>query len=277
MKKYAIVGNPISHSQSPFIHQQFARQTHIDLSYEALKLDCATKTDFKQALQTLFTQGYLGLNITLPYKIWAFEISQEKNGLSTRAEESGAVNTLTFTNQDTWSGDNTDGVGLVSDLKNNLDWPIKAMNILILGAGGAARGTIAALLHAEPDCIHILNRDPSKAENLAKIFSNVHCEIKNINSRSTRTYQLIINATSSSLWQQLPSTIQQVDAKNACCYDMVYAPLPTVFLDWAIANQANATSDGLGMLVEQAAHSFYQWHQRMPETHPVIQQLRQNL
>jgi len=277
MKKYAVIGNPISQSLSPFIHQQFAKQTGIELSYEALNRDCATQIHLIQTLTQLFNEDYSGLNITLPYKVWAFNIIQEKNGLSTRAAQSGAINTLTFINQETWLGDNTDGVGLVRDLTNNLAWPIKDINILVLGAGGAARGAIFALAQEKPSCIHILNRDSLKAETLAKIFAEESCEIKSITPPFTLNYQLIINATSGSLWQQLPTTIQYVDAKNAYCYDMVYKASPTVFSAWATEKQAKSTSDGFGMLVEQAAESFLKWHQVMPNTHPIIHQLRCNL
>ena len=151
------------------------------------------------------------------------------------------------------------------------------MNILILGAGGAARGAIEALMDEKPACIHILNRNALKAKDLAKTFSNQSCDISSVSQPLTLTYQLIINATSSSLSQQLPSTIQHIAAKNTHCYDMVYTTLPTLFLNWAERGQAKSTSDGLGMLVEQAAESFYQWHKVMPETHPVIQLLRQHL
>lgn len=277
MKKYAVIGNPIQHSWSPFIHQQFAKQTKIDLTYEALKLDCPSQSDFQDALQQLLEQGYQGLNITLPYKIWAFEVIQKKHGLSNYAEKAGAVNTLTFINSSKWLGNNTDGIGLVRDVKHRLGWSLNKSNVLILGAGGAVSGVMPALIDEKPACIHLLNRDRTKADDLAKRFSTEDCNIRRIDQSEKIPYHLIINGTSSSLWEQLPSTIQQVDPQNAHCYDMVYASSHTPFLHWALANQAKAVSDGLGMLVEQAAESFYQWHHQMPETHIVIEQLRQRL
>jgi shikimate dehydrogenase len=277
MLKYAVVGNPIHHSWSPFIHQQFSKQTNIPLSYEALRLDATDCSVFKESLKTLAQSGYLGINITLPYKTWAFEIMQTSHGLSERAKSAGAVNCITFTNQHQWLADNTDGIGFMRDLKNNLGWNLSGCNILLLGAGGAARGILPTILEEKPARLDILNRDLYKAKELAKKFNNVSCEINGLERVDKTFYDCIINATSASLAQQLPSTLSQISAKNARCYDMVYASQPTIFLQWAISKNAQATSDGLGMLVEQAAESFYQWHKKMPATKIVIEQLRNQL
>lgn len=277
MLKFAIIGNPIHHSWSPFIHQQFASQMQIRLTYEALNLICENKAIFAKHLESLALEGYCGLNVTLPYKIWAFELIQEKKAqLSDRAKYARAVNSITFGTP--WMGDNTDGIGLLRDLKTNLRWPIQGLNILLLGAGGAARGALSALISERPNCIHILNRDLSKAELLSQSFTPSLCEIRGFSEVDRKIpYHLMINATSASLWQALPSTISGLNAKGSYCYDMVYARLPTVFLDWATTQGARAISDGLGMLVEQAAESFSQWHHRMPKTSIVIQHLRQQL
>lgn len=275
MFKYAVVGNPVEHSWSPFIHQQFSLQTKINLSYEALKIDCISEQAFDEAIKSLFESGYQGLNVTLPYKIWAFKLIQEKKGLSERAKNAHAVNCIWLNSLNQWVGDNTDGIGLLRDLKQNLGWTLENRNLLLLGAGGAASGVLAALLSEKPARLDILNRDLSKAAALAEKFSTASFKINALDQADNTVYDVIINATSASLGQSLPATLQNLSAKNACCYDMVYGSEPTAFLIWAASQGAQALSDGLGMLVEQAAESFYQWHQVIPETKKIIDVCRQ--
>ena len=274
MLHYAVIGNPINHTYSPLIHQKFSEQTHIPLSYTSLKLEAPNRPIFKEALETLAQRGYKGINITLPYKIWAFEIMKISSGLSERAKKVGAVNCVTFINQDEWLADNTDGIGFLRDFKDNLGWKLASCNVLLLGAGGAARGVLPVILDEKPARLDILNRDLSKAKQLAENFKGTSCEINALDRAHKIAYDCIINATSASLKQQLPSTLSHISAENACCYDMVYASQPTTFLRWALSQNAKAISDGFGMLVEQAAESFYQWHQKMPVTQTIITQLR---
>lgn len=276
MLRYAVIGNPITQSWSPFIHQQFSKQTDIALSYEAVQVEAANKSAFQTILQQL-SKKYAGINITLPYKRWAFEVLKTHHRLSDRAKDAGTVNCITFANANVWLGDNTDGIGLVRDISQNLGWHLQGCKILMLGAGGAAQAVLPAMIETNPICIDVLNRDLSKAKAMIEPFKGAHCEMHCLDSCGKISYDCIINATSASLWKELPSTIDTLHAENTYCYDMVYSASPTVFLQWAISQHAKATSDGLGMLVEQAAESFYQWHAVMPDTKIVIEQLRNQL
>jgi shikimate 5-dehydrogenase len=273
MKKYAVIGNPVTHSLSPWIHQQFAQQSHLSIDYQAITLACQTPSALHAELVALCQKGYQGLNVTLPYKTWVFDLMKAQYALTERALSAGAVNTIAFASPTHWLGDNTDGVGLVTDLQR-LGWQVAGQRILILGAGGAASGVLGALLSQAPQQIAILNRDRDKATQLAARFTAATCKIDCIDQPHSLGYDLIINATASSLSQQLPATITHLTPQNAHCYDMVYAPLPTVFLAWALANRAVAISDGLGMLVAQAAESFYLWHGIRPFTVPTLEQLQ---
>lgn len=275
--EYAVIGDPIHQSVSPYIHQQFAEQTGVCLSYLALRVVCKNKEDFKTRLEQLFLEGYSGLNVTLPYKIWAFEIVREQHGLSERARQAGAVNTLSFISAEKWLGDNTDGAGLVHHIKAYLQWPIKETNLLLLGAGGAARGVLPSLLAECPRSVDVVNRDVVKAQMLTEHFTQSGCVVRGLSQVDTKKqYDLIINATSASLEQKLPVTIEGLSAVDAYCYDMVYSKQgdSTVFLNWATQNGAKAVSDGLGMLVAQAAEAFYQWHHKMPDISQVLQNLK---
>lgn len=278
MKKYAVIGNPIQHSLSPLIHQNFAQQLDIELSYDALNIICDNKEDLKEQLIQLCLQGYQGLSVTVPYKTWAFEIIQEKNGLSERAYQTGAVNTVSFVSSEKWLGDNTDGVGLIRDLKKNLHWTLENRNILLLGAGGAVRGVLPSLIAEFPASVDIVNRDGNKAKLLATKFNSAKCLIRGLNYIDLKKqYDIVINATSASLQQKLPSTIEGLTAKNTCFYDMVYIDFDkhslTPFLKWAISNGAQASSNGIGMLLEQAAEAFFLWHQKMPDVSAAIANL----
>ena len=277
MSKYGVIGNPVAHSWSPFIHQQFSLQTKITLTYQALKIDCPNEEAFEKALVSLFEEGYKGLNITLPYKIWAFNVVGRRNGLSERAKSAQAVNCISFIDENQWVGDNTDGIGLIRDLKQNLRWGLVGKAILLLGAGGAATGVLSALLQEKPARLDIWNRGLVKAKALAEAFSTAFFTISALEQVGSTNYDLIINATSASLTQNLPRVIHNLNAENSYCYDMVYGSTVTTFLTWSISQGAKAVSDGLGMLVEQAAESFYQWHQVMPETKEIIKQLRNRL
>jgi shikimate dehydrogenase len=263
--KYAVIGNPIAHSKSPLIHQMFAQQTGQDIGYEAV---LAPLDNFVVTVNDLINQGYRGANVTVPFKFEAYKISQH---LSTRALASGAgaVNTLTFF-ADEIHGDNTDGAGLRNDIEKNLSFSITNKSILILGAGGAAHGVLNALTDAAS--ITIANRTPEKA--LALIMG-----IKNFQASAfeslEKTYDLIINATSAGLSNEKLPIPDSIFGQDTLAYDMMYGR-ETPFM--AQARAAGATvSDGLGMLVEQAAEAFYVWRNVMPETKPVLNQLRQSL
>ena len=269
--RYAVVGNPITHSLSPRIHRLFAEQTQQSMSYEAIELSL---DDFPIQIRALQQQGLMGANVTVPFKQQAWEICQQT---SPRAEQAGAVNTLVFMQNGDISGDNTDGAGLTRDLIYNHDIPVTRRKILILGAGGAARGVLAPLLALEPDNVTIANRTLDKAEKLARDFNPVgQISVCSYDGLGAEKFDLIINATAAGLSNQVPPVCEEVLGSNSTCYDMMYnLDGPTAFVEWAQSRGAASAIDGLGMLVEQAAESFYIWRGVRVNTAEVISNLRQ--
>ncbi len=269
--RYSVFGNPIKHSKSPIIHKLFAEQTGQSLEYTAQEVPIE---DFKRSVAAFFIQGGKGLNCTVPLKSLAYAYAHHK---TERAEFSKAVNTLTVQADGTLLCDNTDGVGLVTDLTFNQGIMLSDINILILGAGGASRGIIGPILDMAPKTLVIANRNADKAATLAEQFQR-----KNIVSASSyealigRQFDLIINATSASLDDQLPPLQEGVLANKGCCYDLAYGNEPTPFERWGVANGAAKSLNGLGMLVEQAAEAFFIWRGVKPVTKPVIDLLRQS-
>ncbi|MEQ9209029.1 MAG: shikimate dehydrogenase [Pseudomonadales bacterium] len=273
MDRYAVFGNPVSHSKSPQIHQWFAEQTHQALEYSAQLIELG---QFDQAARSFFDDGGLGLNVTVPFKQDAFEFA---DSLTERARRAGAVNTLARQPDEKILGDNTDGYGLVTDIRDNLSWSIKAQRVLVLGAGGAVRGALAPISVEQPAEIVIANRTGSRAEDLAREFNDLG-KISGISyeqlSELTRPFDLVINGTSLSLSGEIPPIPITLLTPKTCVYDMVYAHEPTAFMSWA-GNLNCQTSDGLGMLVGQAAESFYVWRGIRPSTSELIKTLRKNL
>ena len=268
--RYAVVGNPIAHSLSPRIHAYFAAQTGQDLTYEAIEIPIGA---FEQGIRDLQQQGYLGVNVTVPFKREAWELCDL---LSTRAENAGAVNTLSFTPDAKIAGDNTDGVGLTTDLINNLQVSIAQRKILVLGAGGAVRGVLDPILAQSPQSLTIANRTIEKANALARDF-NKHGDIQVVayNAFGSETFDLIINGTAAGLSNEVPPIPDTVLGNNVVCYDMMYnANNATAFVDWASSRGVAQAFDGLGMLVEQAAAAFSIWRSVNPETVAVIESLR---
>ena len=269
---YAVVGNPIAHSKSPEIHAAFARQTGQDIGYSRL---LAPLDGFRATVNRFRAEGGKGVNVTVPFKLEAFDIAHR---VSQRAKDAQAANFLMF-EEDRIFADNTDGPGLVRDLVNNLGYHPKEKRILLLGAGGAAQGVLAALLEQEPGILTIANRTVEKALRLAETFrrhpaagSSVLCGL-GFGDLAGHHFDLIINATASSLHGQLPPLPAQAFAPGALAYDMMYGKGRTPFLALAEAYGAK-TTDGLGMLVEQAAESFLLWRGVRPQTAPVIARLR---
>jgi len=270
---YAVMGNPIAHSKSPLIHAVFAKQTNQILQYDAILVD-TQEGEFAKAVQNFQTAGGKGLNITVPFKQAAWVLAEQKTD---RAECAGAVNTLLFDGQGRCIGENTDGIGLVHDLTQNHGCQINGQRVLIMGAGGAVRGLLRPLLELTnpAECV-IANRTVSKAENLARLFSNYgNISASSYEALSGQSYDLIINGTSASLQGHSLPLPDNLVAEGGWCYDMMYANTATVFMQWAQQQEAAHVLDGLGMLVEQAAESFYLWRGIKPDTAPVIQQLRE--
>lgn len=270
--RYAVFGNPIEHSKSPDIHHQFAEQTQQAISYQKQLIAVDA---FEASVRSFFDNGGAGLNITVPFKLAAYHFSEQ---LTERAKMAGAVNTL-IKKDGIVIGDNTDGCGLLADMNDNLQWPLVDENILILGAGGAIRGILSPLLAAKPKSITIANRTIERAQALANQFQAVADTTSLIALAYAELhgpYKVIINGTSASLKGQLPP-LDAVIYDQAYCYDMMYSKATTAFLQQAKDCGAEATADGLGMLVEQAAESFYLWRQHRPTTRSVIALMRDTM
>jgi len=272
LDRYAVFGNPIAHSKSPQIHQQFARQCGQSLSYTA---ELAEIGQFEQAVRQFIESGGKGMNVTVPFKEDAWQLA---DSLSERAQRAGAVNTLMLKPDGSLYGDTTDGTGLVNDLTKNHAITIAGSDMLIIGAGGAVRGVLEEILLQQPASIVIANRTKHKAVQLADDFADLGnisgCGLDEIGERN---FDLVINGTSASLQGDLPPLPGTIFKSGACSYDMMYAAQPTPFMTWSTKNGAEQVFDGLGMLVEQAAESFSIWRGIKPETAEVITAIRGSL
>jgi shikimate dehydrogenase len=266
------MGNPIGHSLSPQIHQAFAEQTEQALSYSAMLVEPG---NFSHAVSQFFSEGGKGLNVTVPFKQEAWELAEQ---LSSDAEIAGAVNTLLKSQDGRLQGHNTDGVGLIRDITKNHNCQITGKKILVLGAGGATRGILLPLLREQPASICIANRTLSNAEELAAKFTEYGdvsaCGLDELENKAANKVDWIINASSASLQGELPPITSKILDAGAACYDLMYAQEETIFCQWARQAGAAKVMDGLGMLVEQAAESFFLWRGVSPETDHVLQALR---
>ncbi|KUI96777.1 shikimate dehydrogenase [Vibrio sp. MEBiC08052] len=275
--QYAVFGNPIGHSKSPFIQTLFARQTNQDMIYTA---ELAPIDGFKTAVDAFFSQGGKGCNITVPFKEEAYAFADQ---LTERAKIAGAVNTLKKVDDGGILGDNTDGAGLVQDLLQ-YQVPLKGAKILLIGAGGAAKGVIHPLLVQLPDSIVITNRTFSKAQDLAAFFQKHNNQNQTSVPVSAQpmpeihtAFDVVINSTSASLAGELPDISGDIFAEKSVAYDMMYGKGLTVFNQWAVENGCAHAYDGLGMLVGQAAESFMLWRGIRPGTRQILSELRRNL
>jgi len=265
-ERYGVIGNPIEHSRSPWIHQQFATQTGQSMRYDRM---LAPLDRFELTVRDFFSSGGRGLNVTVPFKqkAWALcDIHSEHAG------RAGAVNTL-IPHADKIEGHNTDGIGLVRDLTQNYHFPLCGKKILILGAGGAVRGVLQAILAESPSSVILANRTYSRAETLVGLFREWgHLTATTFNMLD-ESYDLIINGTSASLGGEIPAIPSAVISKQVVCYDMMYSATKTVFNQWAEEQGCSHTLDGKGMLVEQAAESFFLWRGIRPETKRILEQM----
>ena len=270
MDKYAVFGNPIKHSKSPAIHKQFAISLGEQIDYRAI---LAPIDNFEKTVSSFFEQGGKGANVTVPFKEQACKLADT---LTPLAKIAGAVNTLKKQDDGTLLGDNTDGIGFVHDLLAN-NVVIQNKRILLIGAGGAARGVILPLLEHSPLEVIIVNRTASKAQSLAKQFSHYgNISGYGFDDLPLSDYSLIVNSTSSSMQNELPA-LNKVHL-NYCdvAYDMFYSLKNTAFLEWVLQNNNQATVlDGSGMLVGQAAQAYYIWRNKMPKTPSVVAALKQ--
>lgn len=268
LDRYAVIGQPIAHSKSPFIHAAFARATGQTLAYEALEV---APEALAGLLKNLHAEGWCGLNVTLPHKTAVAALCES---VSERAEKAGAVNTL-IRSPSGWQGDNTDGAGFVADLER-LGIALAGQRVLLLGAGGAARGIIAPLLARGPQRLAVSNRNPWKPEELAERFKSLGPIVPRTHlSLKGDTYDVIINATSAGHTGALPRLPGQLLAVGGAAYDLSYGTAHAPFAQWAKAQGAGVIADGLGMLVAQAAEAFSIWRRVRPEIAPVLASLRQ--
>ncbi len=269
--QYGVVGHPVAHSWSPFIHGMFAKATGQQITYRLFDI---LPANFRREILQLFADGVRGLNITLPHKQAAAEIVNE---LTPRASRAKAVNTLMLRDDATLLGDNTDGAGLTRDLEHNLNFDLANKRVLILGAGGAVRGVLAPLMEHRLLELVIANRTPARARALADEFADLGpisgCSFSEVRGPH---YDLILNATSASLQGEMPEMPVGLVGEDTLCYDMAYGRGHTPFTLWAKALHAKRTTKGWGMLVEQAAESFYMWRAIRPDTQPVLEALSQH-
>ncbi len=270
MDRYGVFGNPIGHSKSPQIHRLFAEQTGQTLSYEPL---LAPLDDFAGTAREFFRSGH-GANVTVPFKEEAFRLADQ---LTDRARRAGAVNTLMKCDDGSLLGDNTDGLGLVRDLRVNAGVLLEGARILLLGAGGAARGVLEPLLAQRPAALVIANRTPARAHGLVAEFADLGPLQASTFEALQGPFDVIINATSASLGGELPPLGEGlIRPTKTFCYDMMYGAEPTPFCQWAERHGA-ASRDGLGMLVEQAAAAFELWRGVRPATEAVLDRMRAGL
>lgn len=268
--KYAVIGNPVAHSKSPFIHAEFARQTGQDISYVAV---LAPRDGMREAALQFREEGGRGMNVTLPFKHEAWALATARVG---DAEAAGAVNTLDFRGRDI-IGYNTDGVGLLRDIKQNLGCVIEGRRVLLMGAGGASYGVMEPLLRERPRQIVVANRTPQKADALVAHFASLAASVPHgilacdYAGLGGRRFDIVINATSAGLHNEIPPVPETCFADGALAYDMVYGKTP--FVAFAERRGVRA-ADGTGMLVEQAAESFHIWRGVRPQTAPVIALLK---
>lgn len=267
MKKFAVFGNPIDHSLSPYIHSRFSQQTGINIDYRAMNV---LAKEFEPKVRSFFSAGGSGLNITIPHKraAWLLADSKEES-----ADASQTANTL-YRHNHNIAAANTDGAGLIKDLGDNLNWQLKGASLALLGAGGAARSVLPALAAEGVKKITLANRTPEKASQLVEDFPQLPLSYCELDQLPHRDYSILINATSAGLTDEIgfnPAIIHP----RLYCYDMVYRlKEPTAFVQWAMDNGAPAATDGLGMLVEQAALSYKIWNGVLPETVELIKELR---
>ena len=275
--KYAVIGNPVAHSKSPLIHQEFARLTGQDISYERI---LAPLDSFEAKIYELIKLGYKGVNVTVPFKFEALKFVAQHGVVNPLADKARAINTISFNADGSIVGDNTDGIGLVNDIAHNLKFDIHQKKVLLLGSGGAAFGVLQPLVSANPSLLVISNRTFAKAKEAAKIVSGLIdasqskavCMAKPFDELADMAFDLVINSTSTGLTVTALPIPNSIFAKGCLAYEMMYGR-ETPFMLQARVSGAQVT-DGLGMLVEQAAEAFYLWRGVRPETQSVMQLIR---
>lgn len=268
MSRYVLFGHPVGHSWSPFVHGLFARQLGDIIDYKVADVEPA---DFRKSVIDFFVGGGRGANVTVPHKQAAAEVVNE---MTPRAVRAGAVNAIAVRTGAKLFGDNTDGAGLVADLRGNLGVEIADRRILLLGAGGAVRGVLDPLLQEEPGAVVIANRTPARASELARDFADLgNVTGGGLDAISAGPWDIVINGTSANLAGEVPELPDGIFGPDTLCYDMAYGRGDTPFMEWAVARGATRVRKGFGMLVEQAALSYLLWRGVRPATGQVIKAL----
>jgi shikimate dehydrogenase len=266
--RYAVIGHPVSHSKSPVIHQLFAEQTGQNIRYSAMDTEPEA---LEATIRDFFANGGRGLNVTVPHKT---EVMHLMDSLTPQAKLAGAVNTISKLKDGTLEGDNTDGIGLITDLRDNLKFELMDASILILGAGGASRGILPPLLEQIPGEIVIANRTLETARGLANAFADLgNLNACGFDDLEGRRFHIIINATSAGLHGEMPPFPPSIIGTDTVCYDLSYSMRDTPFVTWAKKHGCKRAYQGWGMLVEQAAESFAIWRGVRPDTSVVRKQL----
>ena len=266
--KYAVIGHPIEHSKSPVIHRLFAEQTGEAITYEAIDVP---PDELNASVTRFMALGGRGLNVTVPHKQSVFNLMDE---CTERAELAGAVNTVIRTEDGALRGDNTDGIGLVRDLRDNLQVELEEVEILVLGAGGAARGILPPLAELRPDELVVANRTLERAREIADDLADVgRIKARSYDEVEAKPFGLVVNATSAGLTGDIPPFPEHIVGPQTVCYDLSYSMRDTPFIAWAKQRGCTRSYQGWGMLVEQAAESFYLWRHVRPNTGPVRQRL----
>ncbi len=268
--RYAVVGHPIDHSRSPVIHHLFASQTEQDIVYEPID---AVPEAFETAVRGFAAAGGKGLNVTVPHKQAAYELCNE---LGPEAKKARAVNTISFPAQGRIRGDNTDGIGFMRDLTETLDEPVEGRRVLVLGAGGAARGILLPLVEASPATLVLANRTLERAESMiAELDAAEHLSASSFDALADEpAFDIVINATSAGLRGEEPPFPSACVGPDTLCYDLAYSLKDTPFVLWSRENGAREAVQGWGMLVEQAAESFFIWRGVRPDTAPILEHMR---
>ncbi len=269
--RYAVIGNPIAHSKSPDIHLLFADQTGEHITYEKIQVEVG---EFESFVNEFFENGGKGLNITVPFKVNAFQFVNE---CTDYAEHAGAVNTILRKENGNYLGANTDGIGLLRDLKKSQCLQLESKKILIIGAGGATQGIVEPLLDEKPATLVLANRTVSNAKAIAehfKAFGEIeYCGLHEIPKQG---FDLVLHATSAALQSDKLDLPTEIIQAHTCCYDLFYSNSATPFMRWAKNNNANIVVDGFGMLLEQAAEAFYLWRNKRPDTGMAYHYFRPN-
>lgn len=269
VERFALIGHPVAHSRSPLIHQLFARQTGERLTYELID---AAPEDFEATVRDFVAAGGKGMNVTVPHKVAAFALADEHGE---EADTAGAVNTLSFADGSI-RGDNTDGIGFIRDVTVNHVEPIENRRVLVLGAGGAARGILVPLLAAQPALLVLANRTLERAEHLKRVLAAGRpLTVRSFEDLTDfEAFDIVVNATSAGLHGEQPPFPASILADTSFCYDLAYSLRPTPFVTWASSHGADRAVQGWGMLIEQAAESYAIWHGgQRPDTEPILKQI----